>query len=78
MEAARYQNEQDTAFGRGRCGAASKEKKRRRRRGGGGRIGSNRRERQVSFEEGEREARRDSRCFVTARVNPASFWCAST
>lgn len=74
MEAARYQNEQDSAPGRERCSAVSKEKKKsRRRRRSGGRIGSNRRERQVSFEEGEREARRGSRCFVTARVNPASF-----
>lgn len=46
-------------------------KERARKRRSGGRIGRNRRE-VGELEEGESEARRDSRCFVTARVNPAS------
>lgn len=74
MEAARYQNEQDAGAspaGEEATSKKKKKKKRQRRRKGGRRIGSNRRE-AGELEEGESEARRDSRCFVTARVNPAS------
>lgn len=47
-------------------------KGRSRKRRSGGRIGRKQTREVGELEEGESEARRDSRCFVTARVNPAS------
>jgi len=78
MEAARYQNEQDTR--RWKKQRHRRRRRRRRRRDGGGRdggrIGSNRRE-AGELEEGESEARQGQQVLCHRASKSGQFWCAS-